>query len=236
MGRVTGMLAEARRHIGYHEGGTTPFGEWYERETGSPGFASAPWCDMFLSYCADRSGNLAAVGLFAYTPAHVNWFKQQGRWHSGIEGIRAGDIIFFDWDGGVVDHVGVVEKVLGGGRVQTIEGNTADACLRRIRSGSTIAGYGRPAYTGSGGGPAPSGGKAPPFPGRDITQPPIMTGDDVRTWQAQMRRRGWRITVDGAYGPASESICRAFQGEKGLTVDGIVGPATWRATWEAPVT
>ncbi|WP_285700980.1 peptidoglycan-binding domain-containing protein [Actinomadura sp. NBRC 104412] len=27
------------------------------------------------------------------------------------------------------------------------------------------------------------------------------------------------------YGPGSEAICRAFQKEKGLTVDGIVGPA-----------
>jgi len=41
----------------------------------------------------------------------------------------------------------VVEKVLGGGRLQTIEANTGDACLRRVRSASVIAGYGRPAYS-----------------------------------------------------------------------------------------
>ncbi|TDD94173.1 peptidoglycan-binding protein [Actinomadura rubrisoli] len=62
-----------------------------------------------------------------------------------------------------------------------------------------------------------------------------MHGDDVRTWQTQMRKRGWRVNVDGAYGPSSESVCRAFQEEKGLGADGIVGPATWRAAWEAPV-
>jgi hypothetical protein len=130
MGTVTGMLAECRRHIGYREGRTTPFGVWYGNQVGSSAYDSAPWCDMFLAYCAHRSGNLAAVGRFAYTPSHVNWFRNRGRWHNGKSGIRAGDIVFFNWDGGVVDHVGIVEKVLSGGRIQTIEGNTSNACLR----------------------------------------------------------------------------------------------------------
>lgn len=77
---------------------------------------------------------------------------------------------------------------------------------------------------------------APAWPGRYITQPPVMRGDDVRTWQARMRARGWSIAADGAYGPASEAVCRSFQAEKGLGVDGVVGPATWRAAWESPVT
>ena len=56
------------------------------------------------------------------------------------------------------------------------------------------------------------------------------------TWQGRMRQRGWRVTVDGYYGPASRAVCVAFQSEKHLAVDGIVGPVTWAATWEAPVT
>ncbi|GLW63613.1 hypothetical protein Arub01_18570 [Actinomadura rubrobrunea] len=97
---------------------------------------------------------------------------------------------------------------------------------------------GMPAPGGSTPSPKPptGGTKAPKWPGRYLTQPPIMRGDDVRTWQAQMRKRGWTITVDGAYGPQSERVCRAFQKEKGLVVDGIVGPKTWRAAWEAPIT
>ena len=59
---------------------------------------------------------------------------------------------------------------------------------------------------------------------------------DVRTWQDKMRSRGWSISVDQIYGPASESICRQFQSEKGLGVDGLVGPETWSTTWTAPVT
>jgi len=59
---------------------------------------------------------------------------------------------------------------------------------------------------------------------------------NVTTWQQRMRDRGWSIGVDGCYGPESESVCRSFQSEKGLTVDGDVGPQTWKATWDAPVT
>jgi hypothetical protein len=154
-GPVVAMLAECRRHIGYREDETTPFGVWYGDKVGSAAYDGAPWCDMFLSYCADRSDNLASVGLFAYTPHHVNWFKGLDRWYSGKSGIRAGDIIFFDWDGGVVDHVGIVEKVLSRGRLQTIEGNTENMCRRRIRAGS-IEGYGRPDYAGDGESSAPA--------------------------------------------------------------------------------
>lgn len=59
---------------------------------------------------------------------------------------------------------------------------------------------------------------------------------DVRVWQAKMSSRGWRIAVDGIFGPASESVAKSFQREKKLAVDGKVGPKTWNATWNAPVT
>jgi predicted chitinase len=79
--------------------------------------------------------------------------------------------------------------------------------------------------------PKPPAGSAPPFPGRVLRQPPTMQGEDVRTWQAQMRSRGKTIDVDGWYGPGSEQVARAFQAEKSLDVDGQVGPATWAASW-----
>jgi hypothetical protein len=78
--------------------------------------------------------------------------------------------------------------------------------------------------------------KAPPFPGRKLRQPPSMAGDDVRKWQAQMASRGWLVVVNGTYDAASEHICRQFQEEKGLNITGVVGPATWKAAWTAPIT
>lgn len=63
-----------------------------------------------------------------------------------------------------------------------------------------------------------------------------MRGDNILLWQQRMADRGWRIAVDGIYGKRSATVCRAYQREKGLSVDGIVGPITWRASWERPVT
>jgi len=91
----------------------------------------------------------------------------------------------------------------------------------------------------------------PVFPGRYQSQPPIIRGDDVRQFQQRMLERGWkhgwtggewnkgrkvRFEVDGEYGPVTESIVRRFQQEKGLRVDGQVGPKTWMMAWTAPIT
>jgi N-acetyl-anhydromuramyl-L-alanine amidase AmpD len=78
---------------------------------------------------------------------------------------------------------------------------------------------------------------APAWPGRYfVVRNPPMLGNDIKTWQRQMRQRGWDITISGAYSAQSAGVCRAFQQEKGLEVDGVVGPATWRAAWTEPVT
>jgi peptidoglycan hydrolase-like protein with peptidoglycan-binding domain len=60
--------------------------------------------------------------------------------------------------------------------------------------------------------------------------------DDLRAWQARMAQRGWRIAADGLYGDQTASVARAFQAEKGLAVDGLVGKQTWVAAFVAPLT
>lgn len=82
----------------------------------------------------------------------------------------------------------------------------------------------------------PDTSSAPSWPGVLFTYPPYTTHSSVRTWQQRMRDRGWNIAVDGVYGTGAKDACLAFQREKGLGVDGIVGPATWQAAWTAPVT
>ncbi|HEX3909186.1 MAG TPA: peptidoglycan-binding domain-containing protein [Solirubrobacteraceae bacterium] len=85
-------------------------------------------------------------------------------------------------------------------------------------------------------GPRPTPTAAPQFPGRKLRQPPVMTGEDVRTWQVQMAHRGWSIVASGSYDAATEKVCRKFQTEKGLEVDGVVGADTWQAAWTAAIT
>jgi peptidoglycan hydrolase-like protein with peptidoglycan-binding domain len=67
--------------------------------------------------------------------------------------------------------------------------------------------------------------------------PTVTTHTSVSVWQNQMAHRGWNIgQIDGVYGSQAEAVCRAFQEEKELEVDGVVGPATWAASWDAPIT
>jgi peptidoglycan hydrolase-like protein with peptidoglycan-binding domain len=75
---------------------------------------------------------------------------------------------------------------------------------------------------------------SPPFPGREID--PGESGDDVRIWQERMKERGWRIEVTGVHDEQSVAVARAFQLEKGLGLDGIVGPETWDGAFKLPVT
>lgn len=58
----------------------------------------------------------------------------------------------------------------------------------------------------------------------------------IKTWQQQMKTRGWSISADGLFGSQSESVARQFQSEKGLSADGLVGPQTWNCSWSCPVT
>lgn len=71
----------------------------------------------------------------------------------------------------------------------------------------------------------------PAFPG---TTRQGSSGRAVTLVQGRLKARGWSIVVDGKFGQATDHIVRLFQREKHLGVDGIVGPATWRALWLAP--
>jgi len=47
--------------------------------------------------------------------------------------------------------------------------------------------------------------------------------------QHLLRARGYSLTVDGSFGPTTESRVISFQRSKGLAADGVVGPKTWTA-------
>jgi len=55
------------------------------------------------------------------------------------------------------------------------------------------------------------------------------TGEQVRQVQTRLRELGYTIAVDGDFGSQTRSIVRQFQRDRGLHVDGVVGPRTWAA-------
>jgi len=58
---------------------------------------------------------------------------------------------------------------------------------------------------------------------------PLMQGEDVRELQRRLNASGASITPDGFFGGETDKAVTEFQRSKGLTPDGIVGPATLAA-------
>lgn len=152
---ASGVIAEARKHLGYVEGPNKDniFGKWY-------GANHTAWCAEFVSYCINKAGhgNLIAGAQspkgFASCGAGIKFFKAKKAWFP-VEQAKGGDLAFFDWDhDGSQDHVGIVTGIdLKKKMVKTIEGNTSDTShsnggvvQEKWRSFSVIMGVGRPAY------------------------------------------------------------------------------------------
>jgi lysozyme len=80
--------------------------------------------------------------------------------------------------------------------------------------------------------PAPKPAPAPAWPGRNLrVSSPMMHGSDV-TWtqrRLNVHNATPAVHVDGYYGPRTRDAVEVFQKKKHLTVDGIVGKATWTA-------
>lgn len=218
---------------------------WYAARNGSY-YADAPWCNETITWAAFHSGNYDAVCFgkdFAYTVYHAQRYQAAGRWHHDVEGIRRGDIIFFDWDGSnsvsAIDHIGIVTDV-NGRDVLTIEGNTANRCARRVRRAEEIVGYGRPAYTDSA--PAP---KLKPKPGAaaeaEYVPPPfpkgLKPGDDspsARPLQRALKAAGYMsksVKESDNYGPLTQAAVKRFHERNPQYADRAGDPAIGPRGW-----
>ena len=169
------VLARAAARIGYYAPDDpnpgSEAGRYWAARTGQQWLAgpsdSVWWCMLFVSMCLDECGQIDAIGGFSFnTDYTVNKVRQHpDAYFVSVYDAAPGDVVIFNWDGGGTDHVGFVERNLGGGVLQTIEGNTSSGSYgsqsagngvwRRVRSES-IAYVIRPAYSDSSA-PTPSG-------------------------------------------------------------------------------
>lgn len=236
------VLAIAVRQLGYKESppgsNRNKFGVWY-------GMDGQPWCAMFVSYCFYQAGLALPATIskgFAYCPYGVQWFKQRGKFDMLPQ---PGDVVFFDWAGdGISDHVGIVELVNSNSTVTTIEGNTSAGnnsnggeVQRRVRAFRSIQGFGHSAYTRVSSRATEKLPAHPSWPGKmiQLSSPPIGSQDIIK-WQQQMIHRGWQLALSGIFDERSHEVLKQFQREKGLEIDAVLGPASWNAAWEFPVT
>ena len=164
MSVVDDVLKTAASRIGYYAPNDpnpgSEAGRYWAQKTGQKWLqgpsTSIWWCMLFVSMVLDMNGQIDAIGGFSYN-TDITLGRNRNRL-VGLANARPGDIVIFNWDGGGTDHVGFVEKNLGNGVLQTIEGNTSSGAagsqsagngVWRRRRSSSIAAIIRPAYTGS---------------------------------------------------------------------------------------
>ncbi|WP_202638652.1 CHAP domain-containing protein [Bailinhaonella thermotolerans] len=143
------MLKLLETQLGYQEkaDGGSKFGEWFSVNVKQdPAYETGAWCDMFLSWAANQTGQKDVVGQFAYTVEHAQWFQDHDAFTTKA---KPGDLVFFDWAGGKsiagIDHVGIVQSV-DGGEIHTIEGNIdGGVATKKVRTMDDIVGFGDPA-------------------------------------------------------------------------------------------
>lgn len=142
MTKIDDVMSHATYRLGYYapddpEPGSEA-GRWLANKMNQPWLAGPStdiwWCMAFVSMVFDMAGEIDAIGGYSY-----NTDVTRSRMDEvDIVDAQRGDVVLFDWDNdGRTDHVGIVEANLGGGWLQTIEGNTSPS-----NAGSQSAGNG----------------------------------------------------------------------------------------------
>ena len=146
------MLEIAKSQLGVTDG--TKYGKWYEKNVDKDiynydyGASGVPWCAMFTSWVFNQAKAVCAGLPGAYCPTMLQAAKNAKKTVT-TKNAKPGDVVYFDWDGGVCDHVGIVESN-DGSKLHTIEGNTDNGIVaQKIRAYSTVAGVVRPDYSSS---------------------------------------------------------------------------------------
>ena len=170
------------------------------------------WCAGFASAVAIACGATDIIPTEVGCGRYIELFKKKGIWVENDSHVPApGDYIFEN-------------------RVITvIEGNYANSVKRRTIevNGRYIRGYGVPKYD------AEPIEKEPATVYYSVRLPRLANGSNGSSVKAlQILLIGYKYScggagADGKFGAATDAAVRRFQKAQGLTVDGIVGPATW---------
>lgn len=136
-----GQLGQAEEPKGSNSG---PMVDQYLSAVGlDPGYA---WCAAFVFWCHGQAANVASITNPVPRTAGVLdlWRRSTA---NRVKAPRPGDVFVMDYGRGK-GHTGFVERVLDGGVIETIEGNTNDEgsregyeVARRKRPMTKVLGY-----------------------------------------------------------------------------------------------
>lgn len=185
------------------------------------------WCATTVSAVAIECGATDIIPTECSCAKMIELLKSISSWmETDSYTPKPGDLMFYDWEDtgkgdctGAPNHVGIVEKV-SGNTITVIEGNYDNAVKRRTLkvNGRYIRGYGIPKYKETTSAPTMV----------SISLPQLSQGAKGAEVKALQKLLGG-LTIDGSFGPKTDSAVRAYQKKKGLTVDGSVGKDTWGA-------
>ncbi|WP_441111191.1 peptidoglycan-binding protein [Nonomuraea sp. ZG12] len=235
-------MAEAERDLGMKEkppgSNLVPITREFGKIPGYPGKGYGyPWCAAATSVWLEAIGLRPNVDYphTASTITQYNWAKSRGRWYKTP---KVGDLVLYSSNGGSsgIYHVELVTKV-SSSSITTIGGNTSgsdergiqgngDGCYRKTisRGNSRIYGFVRPRYSNSNDAPDK------PWDGKSYPGFLMRLGDrgaEVKAAQKLLNSFGWKLVVDGDFGPATQHAVEVFQDHHGLESDGVIGKNTW---------
>jgi hypothetical protein len=174
------------------------------------------WCVTFQWWCFQKAKIPTSIfPKSASVFAVRDWFKKKKRFYKTP---MVGDLVIFSRS-----HIGFVEKILEGNRIQTIEGNEGNAVRRKKYKANDpgIQGYCRPEYHKVTAPPAASpGGKTEAIV---KALPRLKNGDKtpaVARLQALLRANGQKLphsqladgSFDGDFGDETQQALKAVTG------------------------
>ena len=198
------------------------------------------WCAAFVSTVSILCKMTDIIPVECSCSEQIKAWKNMGRWQEADDyRPSVGDILYYDWQDGndyatkdnknSPDHVGIVVWV-NGADILVIEGNKGNSSVVGYRemniNGKYIRGYGLPDYASK----LTVDERENSASVCTIQVPILRYGSKnkaVCSLQAMLNVRGAKLVVDGSFGPATKAAVYAFQMDRQIEVDGIVGPKTW---------
>ncbi len=190
--------------------------KWYNDQVEPIG--EGPWCEMTNTWSCWVGGAKELKkprAMTTWAAGDAQKGVNGSSWHWGTKGMRAGDHVYYDWQGAkgnaaFVDHTGTVEHIFGDGTFHVLEGNYNDKLQRAHRDSKYVVGYARLDWSRISVPAEPATPKPPVLLVVDGQLGPLT----IKKWQKVMK-----TPVDGVIDDKNSDLVKAVQQKLRATVD-----------------